>query len=119
VVAPIACMQDALRYGAVALRPAAALVSDVLWTLVVGAPIVAGFRLSGDAAVLVWAIGAAGSLPADMVLSQIWPAVRIGVSDLLRGIQRERVDGLRESGDLIGHHGRHVRGSRRPAARPR
>jgi hypothetical protein len=59
VAAPVVCIQDLLRFGAVSThRPAVAVVSDGLWTLCLVLVLVLGMHPSPVAAVAIWAAGA-------------------------------------------------------------
>jgi hypothetical protein len=72
LAAPVVCVQDLLRYGAVATRrPRVALVSDVLWTACLVLPLLLHARPGPVLAVSIWAVGA--------VLAAVVALVRLGV----------------------------------------
>src|SRR3954451_16213609 len=56
---PVVCIQDLLRFGAVAThRPGVALVSDGLWTAIMAIVLVVGLHPAPAQAVAIWAAGA-------------------------------------------------------------
>jgi O-antigen/teichoic acid export membrane protein len=60
---PLVCMQDVIRFGAVAGgRPWAACASDALWVAVMAVPFVLGATLTPLSALLLWAAGALAAL---------------------------------------------------------
>jgi hypothetical protein len=79
LAAPVVCLQDLLRFGAVATgRPAVAVLSDGIWTVCVGGVIVLGLDPSPVQAVSVWAVGAALAVLAALVRLRLRPRVREG-----------------------------------------
>ena len=76
LAAPVVCLQDVLRFGAVASRrPGAALASDAVWVAVLVVPLVASVRPTPIQAVLIWAAGAVVAAAVGLVRLGIRPRV--------------------------------------------
>ncbi|MEP7021469.1 MAG: hypothetical protein ABI808_12510 [Pseudonocardiales bacterium] len=84
LAAPIVCIQDVLRYAAVAVeRPAAALISDISWTVIMAAAVVGLVRLHGAAILALWLGAAVFALVVCVIFLGVAPGLRAG-SRLLR-----------------------------------
>jgi O-antigen/teichoic acid export membrane protein len=82
---PVVCIQDALRFGAVAGgRPWVALVSDALWILVMAVPFVLSSQLSAPAALTLWGSAAGAALLVALLGFGERPRLRAGLSELRR-----------------------------------
>ena len=76
---PVVCVQDALRFAAVAGgRPGAALASDALWALVLIALWPAAGRLSGGFVLWMWLAAAGLALAVLVVMLRVLPDLRAG-----------------------------------------
>jgi O-antigen/teichoic acid export membrane protein len=74
VAAPIVCLQDLLRYAAIAVeRPLVALASDTVWTIIVALPALGLVGLTGTAILAVWLGAAVLALAIAFVLLRIRP----------------------------------------------
>jgi O-antigen/teichoic acid export membrane protein len=79
LAAPVVCLQDLLRFGAVASRrPKVAVVSDAVWTACVALPLLAGVRPGAVAAVTIWAVSAVIATLVALVLLRLRPRVAEG-----------------------------------------
>ena len=82
---PVVCIQDALRFGAIAGgRPYVALSSDALWIAVMAVPFVLPFELSAPGALTVWACAAVAALLVALVGFRERPVLRAGLAELRR-----------------------------------
>jgi hypothetical protein len=85
VAAPLVCLQDLLRYTAVAVeRPVAAFVSDTVWVAVMAVPALGLIRLTGAQVMAVWLGAAALALAVAAVPLRIKPSFVKGLRLLLR-----------------------------------
>jgi O-antigen/teichoic acid export membrane protein len=83
VATPIVCIQDVVRFGAVASdRAPVALVSDTVWVLLMLLPFVLGIDLSPSAALLLWFGAAVVAMIVALVLLGEVPHFRSGVTEL-------------------------------------
>lgn len=83
VAAPIVCLQDALRFGAVAGElPHAALLSDLVWLAAVAVPLIAGWSLSPAEAISLWLLAAVCALVVIVVILKLRPDIRGGAAEL-------------------------------------
>ena len=79
LAAPVVCVQDLLRFGAVASRrPSVALVSDAIWTACLVVPLLLTARPSPVQAVAIWAAGAVVSAVVAMAHFGIRPRIMAG-----------------------------------------
>ena len=75
VAAPLVCLQDLLRYTAVAVeKPVVALASDTVWAAVMAVPALGLLRLSGVQVMAVWLAAAALALAVAAVPLRIKPS---------------------------------------------
>jgi O-antigen/teichoic acid export membrane protein len=82
---PLVCMQDLLRFGAVAAdRPGSALASDATWLAVVAVPVLLGLSLSPQAALGLWAAGASCGLLVGLLTCGVRPRLGVGLAQLRR-----------------------------------
>ncbi len=82
---PVVCIQDALRFGAIAGgRPWVALASDALWISVMAVPFVLSSELSAPAALTLWGSAAGAALLVALVGFRERPGLRAGLSELRR-----------------------------------
>ena len=85
VAAPLVCLQDLLRYTAVAVeRPGVALLSDMVWAAVMAVPAVGLIRLTGAQVMAVWLGAAALALAVAAVPLRVKPSFVKGWRLLLR-----------------------------------
>jgi O-antigen/teichoic acid export membrane protein len=85
VATPIVCVQDVLRFGAAAGgRPAAALLSDGAWILVMAVPFALSLRLGAVGALILWAGASALALSVALIAFRERPRWRAGVRELRR-----------------------------------
>jgi hypothetical protein len=85
MAAPLVCLQDLLRYTAVAVeRPVVALVSDTAWVAVMAVPALGLIRLTGAQVMAVWLGAAALALAVAAVPLRIKPSFIKGWRLLLR-----------------------------------
>lgn len=85
VATPVVCMQDLLRFGAVAAdRPGSALASDGVWLAVVAVPVLLGLALSPQAALGLWAGGAVAALAVGLFTCGVRPRLGVGLTQLRR-----------------------------------
>jgi hypothetical protein len=85
VAAPLVCLQDLLRYTAVAVeRPVVALVSDTVWAAVMAVPALGLIRLAGAQVMAVWLGAATLALVVAAVPLRIRPSLVKGWRLLLR-----------------------------------
>lgn len=83
LASPVVCCQDTFRFGAVAAARAwVALVADLLWVVIIGAPLVLSVHLSASGALLTWAVGAVVSAVVAGVLCQAPLSPRAGADEL-------------------------------------
>ena len=74
IAAPLICLQDALRWAAVAVgRPYVALASDTVWTVIMAVPAFGLVRLTGAHIMAVWVGAAAVALAVAAALLRIKP----------------------------------------------
>jgi hypothetical protein len=74
VAAPLVCLQDLLRYAAVAVeRPHVALASDAVWVLITGVAALGFIRLTAPQVMVVWLGAAALALAVAALLLRIKP----------------------------------------------
>jgi O-antigen/teichoic acid export membrane protein len=79
LAAPIVCLQDLLRFGAVSAgRPRAALLSDGIWTACLVLPLVLSVHLSPVEAVGTWALGAVAATVAALGSLGVRPRIGEG-----------------------------------------
>ena len=79
IAAPLICLQDALRYAALAVeRPYVALASDTVWTVIMAVPAVGLVRLTGLHIMAVWVGAAALALVVAAALLRIKPNLADG-----------------------------------------
>lgn len=85
LAAPIVCMQDILRFGAVASgRPLVALGSDAVWVAFMAAPLALQMSLSPVVAVSLWAGGAVAALVVAWAAMRVRPRLQGGIGELRR-----------------------------------
>jgi O-antigen/teichoic acid export membrane protein len=85
LAAPLVCLQDLLRYTAVAVeRPIVALASDTVWAAVMAVPAFGLIRLTGAQVMVVWLGAAALALTVAAVTLRIRPSFVNGWRLLLR-----------------------------------
>ena len=100
VAAPVVCLQDAVRFGAVASgRPGVAFASDLVWTVCVAAVLVGGSGLSGSAVMAAWLAAAVAALVVGLILMRVRPRVRCG---LLALVSRHRMSESMAFGTVVG-----------------
>jgi O-antigen/teichoic acid export membrane protein len=86
VAAPVVCLQDLLRYAAVAVeRPIVALASDTVWALLMALPAIGLIPITGAPILVVWLVAAALALAIAVALLRIRPNFAKG-----RRLLRER-----------------------------
>lgn len=82
---PVVCIQDALRFGAIAGgRPWVALASDALWIVVMAVPFALPSELSAPAVLTVWGSAAGAALLVALVGFRERPVLRAGIAELRR-----------------------------------
>lgn len=82
---PVVCIQDALRFGAVAGgRPSVALVSDAVWIVAMLLPFLLSSDLTAPAALTLWAGAAFAALLVALVGFGERPRLRAGLAELRR-----------------------------------
>ncbi|NLT55943.1 MAG: hypothetical protein GXX79_15610 [Actinomycetales bacterium] len=88
VSTPVVCLQDALRFGAVASRrPGVALASDLTWLLAMAAIFPVANRLGAAVLLSAWTAAAVAALLVALVGLRVRPDLRAGVR-ALRSIDR-------------------------------
>jgi O-antigen/teichoic acid export membrane protein len=76
LAAPVVCLQDILRFGAVAShRPAVAALSDAVWTAFLAVPLLLGMAPTPAQAVTTWAVGAAVAAVVSLARLELRPRV--------------------------------------------
>lgn len=83
IAAPVVCLQDAVRFGAVACgRPGVAAISDSVWAAVVVGVLLSGEPLNGQVALVLWLGAAVAALVVGLTALQIMPKLRRGLQTL-------------------------------------
>ncbi|MDP9417052.1 MAG: hypothetical protein M3P48_04300 [Actinomycetota bacterium] len=96
---PVVCMQDIVRFGAVAAgRPRTALVSDSVWLAAMCVPFLMSSSLSPSATLAVWMGAAVVALLVALAGLRRRPRLREGLAELTR---RDRISGSVAIGSIV------------------
>ncbi len=83
VATPVVCIQDALRFGAVASgRPSAAFLSDLVWVAIIGAAFLYSGDMTPSLVISIWLGAATVALATASLAMWIGPDIRGGLGDL-------------------------------------